>query len=30
MGARRIGEVSSEIDGQMRVLPRLVVDPTST
>ena len=29
MGARRIGEVSSEIDGQTRVLPRLVVDPTS-
>jgi GNAT superfamily N-acetyltransferase len=30
MGARRIGEVSSEIDGQTRLLPRLVVDPTST
>ncbi|MCM3869162.1 MAG: GNAT family N-acetyltransferase [Pyrinomonadaceae bacterium] len=29
MGARRIGEVSSEIDGQTRVLPRLAVDPTS-
>jgi GNAT superfamily N-acetyltransferase len=30
MGARRIGEVSSEIEGQTRVLPRLAVDPTST
>ncbi|MBA2528102.1 MAG: GNAT family N-acetyltransferase [Pyrinomonadaceae bacterium] len=30
MGARGIGEVSSEIDGQPRRLPRLVVDPTST
>jgi GNAT superfamily N-acetyltransferase len=29
MGARKIGEVSSEIDGQKRALPRLVVDPTS-
>ena len=29
MGARRIGEESSEIDGQTRVLPRLAVDPTS-
>jgi N-acetylglutamate synthase-like GNAT family acetyltransferase len=29
MGARRVGEVSSEMDGQTRVLPRLVVDPTS-
>ena len=30
MGARRVGEVSSEIEGQTRVLPRLLVDPTST
>ena len=30
MGARRIGEVTSEIDGQTRRLPRLTVDPTST
>jgi GNAT superfamily N-acetyltransferase len=30
MGARRIGEVSSDIDGQSRALPRLSVDPTST
>lgn len=29
MGARRIGEVTSEIDGQTRQLPRLTVDPTS-
>ena len=29
MGARKIGEVSSEIDGQTRVLPRLTVDTTS-
>ena len=29
MGARRIGEVSSEIDGQTRALPRLTVDTTS-
>ena len=29
MGARKIGEVSSEIDGQTRVLPRLSVDTTS-
>ena len=29
MGARKIGEVSSEIDGQERQLPRLAVDPTS-
>ncbi len=29
MGARRIGEVSSEIDGQTRVLPRLSVETTS-
>jgi GNAT superfamily N-acetyltransferase len=27
MGARRIGEVHSEVDGQHRVLPRLTVDP---
>ena len=30
MGAKRIGEVSSEIDGQTRRVPRLTVDPTST
>jgi len=30
MGARRIGEVSSEIDGQTRRLPRLRVDLAST
>ncbi len=30
MGARRIGEVTSEINGQTRRLPRLTVDPTST
>ncbi|MCM3903102.1 MAG: GNAT family N-acetyltransferase [Pyrinomonadaceae bacterium] len=29
MGARRIGEVSSEIDGQKRVLPRLTVETSS-
>lgn len=29
MGARRIGEVSSEIDGQTRVLPRLKVETSS-
>ncbi len=29
MGARRIGEDSSEIDGQKRVLPRLIVNTTS-
>ncbi|MGI8896805.1 MAG: GNAT family N-acetyltransferase [Pyrinomonadaceae bacterium] len=29
MGARRIGEESSEIDGQTRQVPRLAVDPTS-
>ncbi len=28
MGARKIGEVSSEIDGQTRRLPRLAVDPS--
>ena len=27
MGATRIGEVASEIDGQPRILPRLRVDP---
>jgi len=27
MGAMRIGEVRSEIDGQPRVLPRMTVDP---
>ena len=30
MGARQIGEVSSDIDGQSRSLPRLSVDPTSS
>jgi GNAT superfamily N-acetyltransferase len=30
MGARRIGEVTSEFDGQTRLLPRLTVDPTSS
>jgi GNAT superfamily N-acetyltransferase len=30
MGARGIGEVSSEIDGQTRQVPRLTVDPTSS
>jgi N-acetylglutamate synthase-like GNAT family acetyltransferase len=30
MGARRIGEVTSEIDGQTRRVPRLTVDPTSS
>jgi len=29
MGATRIGEVASEIDGQARILPRLRVDPRS-
>jgi GNAT superfamily N-acetyltransferase len=29
MGASRIGEVTSEIDGQTRQLPRLTVDTTS-
>lgn len=29
MGARRIGEDSSDIDGQARTLPRLTVDPTT-
>lgn len=29
MGAQRVGEDVSEIDGQKRVLPRLVVDPAS-
>ena len=27
MGATRVGEVASEIDGQPRILPRLKVDP---
>ena len=27
MGATRVGEVASEIDGQPRILPRLRVDP---
>jgi N-acetylglutamate synthase-like GNAT family acetyltransferase len=30
MGAHRIGETTSEIDGQSRALPRLSVDPKST
>jgi GNAT superfamily N-acetyltransferase len=29
MGAHRIGETTSEIDGQPRTLPRLTVDPKS-
>lgn len=29
MGARRITEDSSEIEGQPRVLPRLMIDPTT-
>ena len=29
MGARRIGEIQSEIEGQPRVLPRLSVDPSA-
>jgi GNAT superfamily N-acetyltransferase len=28
MGATRVGEVASEIDGQPRILPRLRVDPS--
>lgn len=30
MGAHEVGEVSSEMDGQQRVLPRLTVDPKSS
>jgi GNAT superfamily N-acetyltransferase len=30
MGAHRIGETVSEIDGQPRILPRLTVDPKSS
>jgi GNAT superfamily N-acetyltransferase len=30
MGAHRIGETTSEIDGQSRALPRLSVDPKTT
>lgn len=30
MGAHQIGETTSEIDGQARTLPRLIVDPKST
>lgn len=30
MGAHRIGEVKSEIDGQSRLLPRMKVDPQSS
>lgn len=29
MGAKRIGEVRSEIDGQPRVLPRMMINPRS-
>ena len=29
MGARRIGEVTSEVMGERRQLPRLTIDPTS-
>lgn len=29
MGARRVGEVPADIDGQPRVVPRLTVDPSS-
>lgn len=29
MGARRIGEVPADMDGQPRVIPRLTVDPSS-
>ena len=30
MGARRIGEVTSEVLGETRQLPRLTIDPTTT
>ncbi|MBA3515284.1 MAG: GNAT family N-acetyltransferase [Pyrinomonadaceae bacterium] len=30
MGASRIGEVTSEIDGQARRVPRLAIDPSSS
>ena len=30
MGAYRVGETISEIDGQPRILPRLAVDPKSS
>jgi GNAT superfamily N-acetyltransferase len=30
MGAHQIGEATSEIDGQSRTLPKLIVDPKST
>ena len=30
MGARRIGEVTTEVMGETRQLPRLTIDPTST
>jgi hypothetical protein len=30
MGARRIGEVTSEVLGKTRHLPRLTIDPKST
>ena len=29
MGAHQVGEVTSEIEGQPRTLPRLIVDPTA-
>lgn len=29
MGARRIGEVPADMDGQPRVLPQMTIDPTS-
>jgi len=29
MGARRIGEVPADMEGQPRVVPRLTIDPTS-
>jgi N-acetylglutamate synthase-like GNAT family acetyltransferase len=29
MGAHQVGEATSEIDGQSRTLPRLIVDPKS-
>lgn len=30
MGAVRVGEITSELDGQPRVLPRMVVDPLAS
>ena len=29
MGARRIGEVPADIDGQPRIVPRMTIDPSS-